>query len=357
MSTRKARSSGHQAESAKAGRRGAKAPAGEPWPPVIVLHGQDAGLRSRALQDLLAQADAVGGNVCEFPASAELAEVLDELRTLPFLADRRIVVVRDADEFVSKHRQALEQYLSSPCPTGALVLECRRWPANTRLAAVVKKIGRTVPCEPPSGRNLADWLVRHAADLSKQLAPDAAQMLVDLLGDEQPAMLLTEVEKLATFVGRRKAITAADVEALVSPLRGEKIFAVADAIMDRDAATALSLWEQVLASDRQALYRAVGGLAWAFRRFLKARSLVETGMSAAQAARSAGLWGPQPVLARRLSAFTSRQLAGYIVWLARIDLACKTGADAKNEIERFILTVCSGHGRPEGDASAGMEAV
>ena len=62
------------------------------------------------------------------------ADVLDELRTVPFLSGRRVVVVRNADTFVSGNRGLLECYFESPCRTGVLVLVVESWPANTRLA-------------------------------------------------------------------------------------------------------------------------------------------------------------------------------------------------------------------------------
>ena len=68
------------------------------------------------------------------PAPPELASVLDDLRTLPFLADRRLVIVRDADRFITLYREALEEYAAGPSPTGVLLMECKSLPGNTRLA-------------------------------------------------------------------------------------------------------------------------------------------------------------------------------------------------------------------------------
>ena len=50
--------------------------------------------------------------------SAVLANVLDELRTLPFLSERRLIIVRDADGFIRTYREDLETYLENPSPTG-----------------------------------------------------------------------------------------------------------------------------------------------------------------------------------------------------------------------------------------------
>ncbi len=49
---------------------------------------------------------------------ADGAEVLDELRTLPFLASRRVVLIKEAEPFVTTYAELLEKYLDHPSPTG-----------------------------------------------------------------------------------------------------------------------------------------------------------------------------------------------------------------------------------------------
>src|SRR4030042_4831024 len=56
------------------------------------------------------------------PAEVSASHVFDELRTLPFLTEKRVVVVRDADKFISENRELLEKYLHPPCPTAILYL-------------------------------------------------------------------------------------------------------------------------------------------------------------------------------------------------------------------------------------------
>ena len=69
----------------------------------------------------------------------ELSEVLDELRTLPFLAEKRVVVLKDADKFVSEHRAALENYFDEPSKTGVLILTVEKWMKTTKLAKKTRK--------------------------------------------------------------------------------------------------------------------------------------------------------------------------------------------------------------------------
>ncbi len=275
--------------------------------PAYVVYGADNALRSRGLGKILERI-AGDGNVTEYAGNAELADVLDELRTMPLLGDRRIVVIRDADAFITAHREPLEDFLAAPVPTGTLVLDTKRWASNTRLAKLVEKIGQAVKCEPPAGKDIPGWLTQYAAKLGKRMDQAAAQTMRELIGDDEPAIYLSEVEKLVTYVGERPGIGVADVQALISPMRIEKIWGVTDAIADRNAGQAIALWEEVLAGDKEAQFRAVGGLAFGIRKLLRARRLMDQGVPAEQAARQSQVFGPPQVVGARVRSFSSADL-------------------------------------------------
>jgi DNA polymerase-3 subunit delta len=138
-----------------------------PVKPVYALHGDDAFLRTEALRTI-AQAVLPGDEDDTLAtrrfagASATLADVLDEVRTLPFFTRRRLVIVEEADPFVTSHRRELEAYAEQPAETGVLVLTVKLWPANTRLAKLVDTNGLNVECKGPNERALHAWLVHLA---------------------------------------------------------------------------------------------------------------------------------------------------------------------------------------------------
>ncbi len=75
---------------------------------------------------------------------AQITDVLDELRTLPFLAKRRVVVIKDADKFISENRESLEKYFEDPCKTGVLILVVATWNKSTRLAKKLPLVGKLI---------------------------------------------------------------------------------------------------------------------------------------------------------------------------------------------------------------------
>ena len=152
---------------------------------IYVLAGKEQTLviaQLRALLDeLIEPPQRVTGLLDVDGRDITLPEVLDELRTLPFLADKRVVVVRNASDFISQNREHLEKYFDAPCPTGVLILVVETWPANTRLARKLPKIGRLIKSIQPKGRNLLQRLSEYARDAHRIiLHSNTAELLVDL---------------------------------------------------------------------------------------------------------------------------------------------------------------------------------
>ena len=186
-------------------------------PPVVVIFGDEEFQKTRTLQqsldDLLPPQVDRALVLCEYDGTKpedqggpSLATVLDDLATLPFLADRRVVVIRDADRFITAHRESLENYLKAPAPTGALILVCRSFPKTTRLyKAAVAAGGQALECKKLTTRGLIDFVVAAARARGKRLDHAVAARLVELIGQEQ-GMLAAEVEKLCLYAHDRAAI-------------------------------------------------------------------------------------------------------------------------------------------------------
>ena len=109
---------------------------------------------SQLLDQLLEPAERSTGLTTVEGTTAEASDVLDELRTAPLLARRRVVCVKHADDFVSKYRQLLERYLDKPCDTGVLVLVVTTWPKHTKLAKKLPDIGALIEVATPTARDL-----------------------------------------------------------------------------------------------------------------------------------------------------------------------------------------------------------
>ncbi|MEE8296191.1 MAG: hypothetical protein V3R26_00005, partial [Hyphomicrobium sp.] len=106
----------------------------EPPCPIYVVHGPEAYLKDHAVADVRQRALGADPDplaYSHFGPSASLADVLDELRTLPLLSARRLVVVADADDFIKAHRAPLERYCAQPSTSASLLLICNTFDKRT----------------------------------------------------------------------------------------------------------------------------------------------------------------------------------------------------------------------------------
>jgi DNA polymerase III subunit delta len=279
--------------------------------------------------------------------SAVLADVLDELRTLPFLSERRLIIVRDADVFIRTYRENLETYLENPSPTGVLLLVPESFPGNTRLAKKAKKIGQVISCEPVKAQNLPRYLAEYAKQThGVTLAPDAAALLVELGGDDS-GMLCSEVDKLAAYVADpehdRKRIEAADVQTLVGNNRQFNVFNVIDVMTQGQAGLALKLLEQMLSQDRDAQYKAVGAFAWHFRRLYNGRLMLDQNVPERQVIQQLRIWSQPDAFLRQLKQLNLRTIGDCLQSLMHIDLVSKTGGGTvRTGLEKLIIEFCRG---------------
>ncbi len=309
--------------------------------PVYILCGHDEFLIDAARKEVVAAVVGQGDPqlcVSSFDAMAQLAQVLDELRTLPFLAPRRVVIVRDAEAFVAANRAGLENYLQSPAKTASLMLIVSSWPSNTKLYKLVKAIGDVISCDIAGGDSAARWLAEFAKKRGKDVSADARTLLLELVGQDL-ALLDSEVEKLSLYAGQRKTIEAADVAKLVSSSAGPQTFEITDAVTRGDAAKALEALAGMM-SGRGEEFKVLGLLGWHLRRALAAQQAVAAGQPPARALPKMPYSAQNDFLAM-LKRRSLARLGQDFGRLLAADLAMKSGASPTSAMQELIVALCT----------------
>ena len=317
---------------------------------IYVIAGKDeslVGTRAQELVDELLDAEqrmtamlSVDGD------EAVVSDVLDELRTVPFLADKRVVLVKNADGFVSKNREILERYFEKPASTGVLVLAVASWDARTRLAKILPKVGSLIAMEQPKKWELPAHLMQYAATKHKiKLNRDAAEMLVELIGEEL-AQLYNELEKLILFARDEKVIRVDHVESLTGHHRIYDAFEVIDATIGGNAGQAITRLRNMFEQDKSAEYSVVGAFAFHLRRMFQARALLDKRINPAEIAKQLRIWYNKDRFFAQLQRTTLSQIATFLEELAAVDHAIKTGqAQAAIAIEQLVLRLAGASSR------------
>jgi DNA polymerase-3 subunit delta len=254
------------------------APAKHPAPPVCVAFGDEPFLRRlvvAALQDEVLGAGDADFSLVRFDgASAAWRSVSDELATMAmFGGGRRLVVVDDADEFVSEHRSALEDYVAQPRKASVLVLCPKTWAANTRLYKAVDQSGLQIECKAPSEGKIVKFLVDRAKKVYRATLPAAAaEMLVEMVGPEL-GLLDQQLATLALLVPPGEPITTELVDRHVGSFRAKTAWDMLDAAALGNAAAALGQLERLLSTGEHPI-AILGQVSATLRRFAAATRIV-----------------------------------------------------------------------------------
>ena len=175
-------------------------------------------------------------------------------RTLPMMADMRLVVVRDAHLGPADFYEALLDYLENPSPSTVLVLAAGPFPKvrkggkdwGRRVLNAVTKAGTVVAFD-ASKINPASYARDHAASLGKELSPSDASLLIDIVGSDL-AQVAREVEKVALFAGD-DPITADAITESCSLLSEQVIWDLTDGIAQRSPDLALKALHRMMEAD------------------------------------------------------------------------------------------------------------
>lgn len=164
------------------------------------------------------------------------------LSALPMLADRRIVVLRDAGALKKDARKVLDKYLSKPSPDVLLLMvEASGGKTDKELAA------RATPLEFQflTADRIPRWISHYASThFHKQISPEAADLLQSAVGTDLN-LLVSELDKLASYSNGRD-IEESDVSAIVGVRRGETMADFLDAVASRNLPKALELIPLIL---------------------------------------------------------------------------------------------------------------
>lgn len=315
-----------------------KKPDQRPPGPMVALFGAERFLKLRSLKALTTAILGAGEEelgLTKYPgATTDFSTVMDELRTLSMFGSQRVVVIEEADDFVSTHRAALEKYLAKPAKKSVLVLDVKTWSSTTRLAKKVAELGGDIDCSPLKAGEMLKWLAEHAqAAYGKQLTRDAAQALIELRGLEL-GHLDQELAKLAAYAGDKAQIDRASVEKLVGGWKAETTWSMLDAVRDGQVAEAFHLLDKLMMAGEHPL-RLLGSVQWTYRPLARATEASRQGQPIAEALTEAGVrpmsLGPAQQYLKRLGRPRAERL---FQWLLAADRDLKGASQLP---ERLVM--------------------
>jgi DNA polymerase-3 subunit delta len=237
---------------------------------VAAAFGNDPTLISWVTSALSGPSD-----VSEFDGpSARWSDVNDELSTASLfdMGEKRTVVIRDADKFVSNHRPEIEAFLAKPSKAARLILQLEALASNTKVYKSLNKSHVLIRCTAETGQKSGvtaatrrKFLTGYVASRHRaKLASAAADALIEMLG-EDIGFLDTEIAKLALYIPPGETIDEALVRDIVAGWQGKTIWQITEAISAGNAAEAIKQLDKLIAGGQPAI-ALLPQIAWSLRR-------------------------------------------------------------------------------------------
>ena len=318
--------------------------AARPTPRYYVLHGEDELTRSETLKDLSARLgppELAALNTTVFDgASVTLAELKNACDTIPFMTQRRLVVVQgllsrltfsssskkgEQGGWKKRYLDGLADYLTRLPETARLVfVEPIQLAPNHPILRQAREdeLGYVRAFVPP--KDLVSWVRRRAEARGGSFSPQAAVALVQAAGDDQ-RLLDQEIEKLLAYTNRERPVSSEDVALLVPYAQEAVIFDAVDAMGLRDGVKAARLIHNLLDHGNEPLYL-LAMIVRQFRLLIQIKELSQEGLDPPAIAKKIKLH-PYPTgkLCNQARNFTLEQLERVHHRLLEIDVQIKTG--------------------------------
>lgn len=210
--------------------------------PLYFLFGEEPYLLNQSAERFkfaVLSEGAMDFNFTVFYASdADVQNIRDAVETLPMMAPRRLVILKEAQELTDREWQELEPLIETPVDSTVFVIMATRVDKRKKQIRALLEKASCVEFKKPFDNQIPQWIKYIASDLGLKISDDGTHLLHKLVGHH-----LTEIEgelkKLGDFVGGERRIEVADVAQAVSRSREENVFDFTRAIGENDRVKAL----------------------------------------------------------------------------------------------------------------------
>ncbi len=306
---------------------------------VYLLCGEEAYLKKQ-YKDKLKRAMADPDDSMNFSAyegkGINPKEVIDLAETLPFFADRRVILIENSGFFKNSCEELAEYMPQIPETTHFIFVE-DEIDKRSKLYKAVKNAGKIVEFTSQTEELLTRWVLTRIKKEGKNITGSVMQLFLNKVGNDM-GNIDRELEKLLCYCMEKEVIEAADVEAVTTEQTTNKIFDMVNAIAEHNQRKALDLYYDLLTLKEPPM-RIMYLISRQFQILLNIKDMSGKGFDNAAMAKNAGI--PPFAVRRNLSqakGFTMQQLKQAIRDGVDYEEAVKTGRmNDQMAVELFLM--------------------
>lgn len=311
---------------------------------IYFLYGEENYLKKQ-YKDKLTQAMIPQGDTMNYAyyegKGINVREIIDLAETMPFLGERRLIVVENSGFFKNASPELAEYVKSIPETTNFIFIESEL-DKRGKLFKAVKDKGRVVEMSKQDEQTLIRWILANVKKEGKQTTESAIRYLISKCGTDMEN-LQKEMEKLFCYTLDKDSIETADIEEICTTQITNQIFEMVNAVAEKKQKKALELYYDLLALKEPPM-RILYLLARQFRLLMEVKELAANGYGKKDIASKAGL---HPFVVGKYQeqsrAFSNKALRAILEESVDIEERVKTGRlqDVLG-VELFIVKYSSG---------------
>lgn len=222
---------------------------------IYLLFGEEVYLMRRCLASLKQGVLGDGTddvNYSHFDGSNgyNVNELKELCETLPFFADRRLIVVENSGLF--KSDSGFIDFLPQIADTTVLIIVESSVDKRNALYKAIEKAGYVCEFTTPDPAQLLNFAAGHLGSFDKRISQADCQYFINSVGGDL-YNIITELDKLIDYTGERTAVTREDIDTVCSLQIEKRLFDLVDALVAHDRATATRIYFDLIALHEQPL--------------------------------------------------------------------------------------------------------
>jgi len=274
--------------------------------------------------------------------SSSADDILTAVESLPAFAERRLVVLKNADQLPAGEATRLAAYLRNPSPTTCFVCIAPKFDARRSFFQALKAQAAVMDARSLTDAQVTAWLNAQAKSLGRAISEDAVLFLKERVGrDLFP--LQNELTKAVLGSDNPKRIELEDVQRACSASGEASVYDLLGALSRRHLESSLRTLTRLLEEGEPPL-KILSTVGYRFRLVWKVKRAMQAGHSDAALMRMFGLgqWAAAPVIASA-QAYSEKDLRWAFQRFIETDAGLKGGAlSPKLLLELLVFDLCSG---------------
>jgi DNA polymerase-3 subunit delta len=320
---------------------------------LYLLHGPEEFTKEQALSQLTEQLTEPQFRDLNYQmidgTETNAGTIIAACETLPFLSERRLIVVKNYSGLGGKKdgdEEALKKYLER-IPESTCLVFYHRGDAdkNRTIYKAIKKHGEAVEFVRLKNPELVKWTAKTFRRYNKEISREDLNYFLIQAGNSLED-IHNEIQKLSAYAGSSPRITREAIDNLITPSPEYTVFQLIDAVSVRRKGEALQLLEVLLESG-QSVFGIITLIARQVKTMLLCKDYVNRGISldTAQSALKAEPYGLHPYAVKKgmdqSRNFTMEQLRDTLEKCLELDYGIKSGKIKERiGIEMLVIKMC-----------------